>query len=107
MTLTQQLIQEIIAEISSIKEAAKNKNLDRYSLDALTQRQALLQSKLNNLLQKKGLALSESEADKIYEELRLKRKGSLEAAYKRGYTGFLIFGGLLIVGLYFAFKTKK
>lgn len=107
MTLTQQLIQEIIAEISSIKEAAKNKNLDRYSLDALTQRQALLQSKLNSLLQRKGLALSETEADKIYEELRLKRKQSLESAYKMGYTGFFIVGGLLIVGLYFAFKKKK
>lgn len=107
MTTTEQLIKEIISEIASIKQAAKDKSLDRYSLDALQQRQALLQNKLNGLLQKKGLSLSETEADRVYEELRLKRKSSLESSFKKSSTVLFIVGGLLAVGLYLAFKKRK
>lgn len=107
MTTTEQLIKEIIAEISSIKQAVKDKSLDRYSLDALYQRQALLQSKLNGLLLKKGVALSETEADKLYEELRLQKKSKIEADFKRGHIGFILAGGILAIGLYLAFKKRK
>lgn len=107
MTVTEELIKEIVAEIAAIKQAAKDKSLDRYSLDALYQRQALLQKKLTGLLQKTGLSLSETEADKIYEELRLQKKSKLESGFKKGSIGFVLAGLVLAVGLYFAFKQKK
>jgi hypothetical protein len=58
-------------------------------------------------LQKKGLAITETEADKLYEELRLERKSKLESRFKKGYIGGFVIGVLLIAGLYFAFKKKK
>lgn len=106
MTLTQEIILQIIAEIDRIRLAIKNKSLSKYALDQLIQRQEKLQEKLNELLQKNNV-LTPTEADKLYEELRLKKERSLTEKLGKGYTAFIIFGALLVGGLYFAFRKPK
>lgn len=101
------IITEIIAELSIIRQSIKDKNFKEYAIDTLVKREKELQDKLNELLKSKGLKISDSEADKIYEELMLQKKSKLEANLKRGKTGFYIAGVLLVLGLYFAFKKFK
>ncbi len=106
MNVNQQLASEIYAEIIAIRDAIKNKRFGQYTIDALYQRQELLQRKLNDLLTNKGL-LTETEADKIYEELRLSKKKSLETDIKKGILPIILISSVIIVGLYFAFKKRK
>jgi hypothetical protein len=101
-----QIIKDILAELSLIKDAIQNKKLDQLTRDKLFEKQSVLQSKLNELLKKKGI-LTDTESDKLYQELRLQKRNLLESQSKRGYTAFYIGAGILIIGLYFAFKKKK
>jgi hypothetical protein len=106
MTLNEEVIQSILAEINSIRDAIKSKQLGQYALQQLFQREKLLQTKLNQLLTKKEI-LNETEADKVYEELRLQKKESLASKLGKGYTAFILIGVALAVGLYFALKKPK
>lgn len=105
MTINEQVVQSIIAEIRAIRQSIRDKSLGEYALQQLYQREQKLQEKLNNLLNRKGL-LDETEADKIYEELRLKKEQSLISKLGKGYTWFIVAGVVVVVGLYFAFKKK-
>ena len=105
MTINEQVVQSIIAEIRAIQQSIRDKSLDQYALQQLFQREQKLQEKLNNLLNRKGL-LNKTEADKIYEELRLEKEQSLMSKLGKGYTWFIVAGVVIAVGLYFAFKKK-
>jgi len=106
MNNKEQILKDILYELSLIKDAIANKKLDQLTINKLVEKQALLQSKLNELLKKKGI-LTDTEADKLYEELRLEKKNLLESQSKRGYTAFYVGAAIIIVGLYFALKKKK
>lgn len=103
MDFKNQVLKDIVEEISIIKEAIQNKNLNQASRERLFEKRAILQSKLNEILKKRGV-LSETEADKIYDEMKLNKKSTLELQSKRGFTSIYIAAAILIVGVYFAFK---
>jgi len=99
-------ITDIIAEIKGITEALKNKNLDVYAKDVLVAKKEQLQEKLNELLKNRNI-ISETEADKIFEELRLEKKGELEALFEKNKLTLPLIAVGVVVLLYLAFKKKK
>lgn len=103
--LNAEVIQAIQQEILIIREAVKNKQLGQYALQQLSMKEANLQKLLNQLLNKKEL-LTETEADRIYEQVRSEKEESLKSKLGKGYTAFILVGVVVAVGLYFAFKKK-
>jgi hypothetical protein len=106
MTLNEEIIQSIISEINEIRNAIKSKQFGQYTLQEIYQREKVLQTKLNELLTKKNV-LTETEADKLYEQLRLQKKESLASKLGKGYTAIILVTVVIGVGLYFALKKKK
>lgn len=107
MTNVDEIIKSIMFELGLVRQSIKDKNFKKYALETLIKKEKELQVKLNELLQKKGLKITETEADKIYEELRLFKRSKLEANIKRGNTGFYVAGIILLLGIYFAYKKIK
>jgi len=102
----EELLKYLSLELSDIKEALKDVDLRGDVKKSLLERQDQIQALLNKVLSKKGV-LTETEKDKVYEQVRLIKKNELQADSMRGYTGFYIAGAVLLIGLYFAFKNKK
>jgi hypothetical protein len=100
------LINDIVAEIKGITEALKNKNLDAYAKDVLVSKKEKLQQQLNELLKDRNI-ISETEADKIFEQLRLEKKGELEALLNKNKLTLPLIAVGVVVLLYLALKKKK
>lgn len=77
-------IADIQQKLNTVKQQVADTGFGGYVMNTLVAQERDLQTALNNLLNKKGI-LSESEADSIYDKLKLDKKKLLERKAKRGW----------------------
>lgn len=98
-------IADIQSKLNQVKQQVADTGFGGYVMNTLVAQERDLQTALNKLLQQKGI-LSESDADSLYEKLKLDKKNLLEKKAKRGW----IVPATIVVGIvamvYVARKIK-
>lgn len=100
------LIEDIRSRLEVIKSQVQSEGFGGYVLLKLIAEESALQQELNRLLNRKNI-LTETEADAIYERLRLQKKETLKNQTKKNAIAIVI--GLAVIGAlaYFTFKKPK
>lgn len=100
------LIEDIRNKLQQIESRVELEGFGGFVLNELLKEKNTLQEELNRLLNKK-IVLTETEADAIYEKLRLEKKQTLQNQTKINTLG-IVTAVLIIAGLaYFIYKKPK
>lgn len=100
------LIQDIRNQLETIKYQVQSEGFGGFVLMKLMAEESALQQELNRLLNRKSI-LTETEADAIYERLRLSKRDTLKNQSKKNVVAIVI--GVAVIGAlaYFTFKKPK
>jgi len=102
------IIDDITSKLTDIKDKIKASGITTTAFNELTNNAKLLQSKLDELLQKKGL-YSQSDINDAYSVLQDYKRKELEMENKKSMNRTIVYAvviGLAIFGLYRYAKKK-
>lgn len=103
------IVDQLKGVLTDIKDKIKSANVSSTVFEELSSSAKIIQDKLNELLQKKGI-LTQSDINDAYETLQKQQKKILQDQSKKEASRlsvYLLIGVLLIGGLYLYSKTKK
>ena len=105
---SQSVVKDLRAELDKVKQDIKSKGAVDAGIDFLSQKQDILQSKINDLLKKGGI-ITEEDYNESYQIIRSKQENELKNLYKKANKRLFMFLGLglaIVVGYLIITKKK-
>jgi NAD-specific glutamate dehydrogenase len=102
------IVDELKSKLSEIKDKIKDGGLSKTIYDELTGNAKVLQAKVNEVLEKKGI-LTQSDVNDAYEVMQNIKRSELEKQSKKQRNKLLIYGIVVIalIGGVYLYKKNK
>jgi hypothetical protein len=100
------IIDELRAKLTQVKDKLKNDDLTSVAFTEISANAKILQNKLDDLLQKKGI-YSQSDIDDAYATLQEFKRRELEMYSKKAKRNTIMIGALFVLGIVLINRALK
>lgn len=100
------IIDELKSKLTEVKDKLKNEKVTSVVFSELTNNAKLLQSKLDELLNKRGF-FSQSDVNDAYTTLQEYKRRELEILSKKSKKNLIIYGAIGVLGLVLLVRLLK
>jgi hypothetical protein len=100
------IVDEIRGKLTQVKDRLKNEDLSSVAFTEISANAKILQSKLDELLQKKGI-YSQSDIDDAYKTLQEFKRNELATYSRKAKRNAIIIGGLFVLGIVLINRALK
>jgi hypothetical protein len=100
------IIEEFESKLTDIKDKLKSEGITSVVFNELSSNAKLLQTKLDELLRKKGI-MTQSDIDDAYATLSEYKRKELELMNKKATTKAIVYGSIVVLGIVLIYKFLK